>query len=145
MVLLIQLVSITFNFLLGLQKEWRNISLMTKTQQSFDGYSLGDLYNVLKHHESEINEIAEEGKLGIGGPLALISKVNTKDSEIETGEQDNSEEEGFLVNSKDEVVAYYSNNKVIFFKKLFNPKYKSSSEFKGNNSLEKCVKVDLKE
>ena len=52
-----------------------------------------------------------------------MSKVSAKDYEIETVEQDGSEDEGFLVNSEDEVVAYYSNNKVKkFFKNTFNPK-----------------------
>ncbi|CAI9294517.1 unnamed protein product [Lactuca saligna] len=37
-------------FLMGLRKGWRNISLMIKTQQSFDYYSLGDLYNMLTAH-----------------------------------------------------------------------------------------------
>ena len=67
-------------FLMGLLKEWRNIRLMIITQQSFDCYSLAYLYNVLQAHESEINEIAEEGKLSFGEPLALMSKVSAKDS-----------------------------------------------------------------
>ena len=45
---------------------------MIKTQQSFDNYSLGDLYNVLKPHESEINEIAEEGNMNMGIPEVSI-------------------------------------------------------------------------
>lgn len=89
---------------------------MIKTQQSFDGYSLAALYNVFKSDEIEIIEIYEEGKLSLKGPLALISKVTVKDSEVEYVEQDNLKEEVFLFNSEDEVVAYYLNNKV---KKLF--------------------------
>ena len=54
--------SLEFNlhFLKGLIKEWRNISLMIKTHEGFDGYSLENLYNVLKADECEINEIVEE-------------------------------------------------------------------------------------
>ena len=119
---------------------------MIKTQQSFDGYSLADLYNVPKAPESEINEIIEEGKLSLGGLLDLMSKVTAKDSEIESGEQEDLEEEGFLVNSEDEVVAYYLKNKVKrFFKYPFNPKYKNNNEFKGNSSTCKGAKVESKE
>ena len=112
---------------MGLRKEWRNISHMTKTQQIFDSYSFGDLYNVLKAHKSKINEIDGEGKMSLGGPLALMSKMPTKDSEIEVAEQVGSEDEGFLMNSEDEAMAYYSKYKVKkFFKKPFNPKYKET-------------------
>ena len=52
-------------FLMEFRKEWKNISLMIKTQESFDGYSLANLYNVLEAHESEINEIVEEVKLSL--------------------------------------------------------------------------------
>lgn len=75
-----------------------------------------------------------------------MSKVNAKEYEIETGEQNIFEGEGFLVNSEEEAVSYYSDNNVKrFFKNPFNPKYKSNSDFKGNNSLEKGAEVDLKE
>lgn len=65
-------------FLMGLRKEWRNISLMIKTQQSFDNYSIGDLYNVLKTNQSKINQIVEDEKLSLGGPLTPVSKVSRK-------------------------------------------------------------------
>ena len=35
-------------FIMGLRKEWRNVSLLGKTQQSFDTSTLNDLYNLLK-------------------------------------------------------------------------------------------------
>lgn len=96
---------------------------MIKSQESYDGYSLVDLYKVLKSDESEINEIVEEGKLSLGGPLTLMTKVTTNDSKIESVKEVKLEEEGFLVDSLDEVVAYYLNNKVKkFFKKPFNLK-----------------------
>ena len=59
---------------------------------------------MLKAHEGEINEIAEEGKMSPGGPLALMLKVSTKDSETKVAEQVGFEDEGFLMNSEDEVV-----------------------------------------
>lgn len=101
---------------------------------------------MIKAYKSEINEIAQKGKFDSGGPLELISKVDEKESEIKTGEQDNSEEEHFLVNFEEEAIAYYSNSKLKrFFNKPLNPKCKSNSELKGNSALTKVVKVDLKE
>ena len=46
--------------------------------------------------------MAEESKLSLGGPLALVSKVTEKESI----EKENSDEEGFLINSDDEAVAF---------------------------------------
>ena len=79
---------------MGLRKEWRSFSMMVKNQQSFDTSTLNDLYNQLKAHENEVNDIAEESKISLGGLLALISKV----SEKETCEKGDSEEgEGFIM------------------------------------------------
>ena len=51
--------------------------------------------------------------MSLGCPLALVSKV----AENETLEKGNSYEEGFLLNSDDEAIAFYSNNRVKrFFK-----------------------------
>ena len=95
---------------------------MVKTQQSLDTSTLSDLYNLLKTHEGEVNEMVEELKLSLGGPLALVSKV----SEKEQVEEEDSDEEGVIVNSDDEAVDFYSNNKVKkFFKKPFNSKSKN--------------------
>ena len=65
-------------------------------------------------------------------------KVSTKESEIEVVEKVGSRDEGFLMNSEYEAMAYYSNNKLKkLFKKPFNPKYKNNNEFKGNIHLGK--------
>ena len=85
----------------------------------------------MKARESEVNEIAEEKRLSLGGPLALMSKVTSGEAGIEATENEGSEDEGMIVNFDDEVVAFYSNNKVNkFFKKPFNLKSKTS-ESKG--------------
>ena len=55
--------------------------MMVKNQQSFDTSTLNDLYNQLKSHENEVNEIAEEATASFGGPLALVSKVSDKECE----------------------------------------------------------------
>lgn len=89
-------------FIQGLKKEWKNICLTIKTQENFDSYFLSNLYNILKSHEVEVKEIAEEkDKVSFGGPLALVSYV-----------KDDENEEGLIVNSDDEAVPYYSNNNV---------------------------------
>ena len=36
------------------------------------------IYNILRAHESEINEIAEEMKMSLGGPLDLVSRYQGK-------------------------------------------------------------------
>ncbi|XP_023733619.1 uncharacterized protein LOC111881461 [Lactuca sativa] len=126
-------------FVMGLQKEWRSVSMMVKNQQSFDKSSLNDLYNQLKTHESELNEMEEESKMSLGGPLALVSKMSEK--EIENDEPE--EEEGFIMNSDDEAVAFYSNNRVKkFYKKPFNPKTKQA-EVK-NNPMSKVIRDEKK-
>ena len=60
--------------------------------------------------------------------MALVSKV----SEVDVNEKDDSDNEGFLMNSDDEAVAFYSNNRVKkFFKKPFNPKGKATDAKSG--------------
>nr|KAJ0207989.1 hypothetical protein LSAT_V11C500266000 [Lactuca sativa] len=122
------LMEFNLTFIMGLRKEWRSVSMMIKNQQSFDTTSLNNLYNQLKTHESEVLEMFEESKQSLGGPLALVSKI----SEVEINETNGSDNEGFLMNSDDEAVAFYSNNKVKnFFKKPFNPKGKANDAKSG--------------
>lgn len=110
--------SLEFNltFVYGLRKEWRNMCLMIKTQENFDTHSLSNLYNILKTHESGVMEITEENKMKSDGPMTLVSKANVKEYEFEGDAKE--DDEGFLLNSYDEAVCYYSNNRVKkFFKK----------------------------
>ena len=112
-----------------LRKEWRSVSMMIKNQQSFECSSLNDVYNQLKTHESEVSEIAEESKMSLGGPLALVSMV----SEVESAEKESSDEEGLLLNFDDEAIAFYLKNWVKkFFKKPFKLKGKKIEQ-KGNS------------
>lgn len=49
-----------------------NISLLIKTYENFDSYTLSIFYNILKAHEYDVKEIADEKeKNAFGGPLAL--------------------------------------------------------------------------
>ena len=59
-----------------------------ESSADFDTSTLNDLFNLLKTHEGEANEIPEESKMSIGGPLALMSKVNEKES-VEKEDHDN--------------------------------------------------------
>ena len=105
---------------------------MIKTQENFNSYSLSNLYNILKAHEVEVKETADENdKTSFGGPLALISKTNVKDACSD--DVDGKSEEGVIVNSDDEAVAYYSNNNV---KKVYKKSIKGN--FK-NNSFKKVA------
>lgn len=52
-------------------------------------------------------EIAEENKLNYGAPMALVSKANVKEDESEGDAND--DEEGLMLNSDDEALAYYTN------------------------------------
>lgn len=65
------------------------------------------IYSVLRAHEYEVNEIAKESRISLGGPLALVSKVAGREVEKEVVEKENSEDEGLIVNSDDEAVAFY--------------------------------------
>ena len=61
--------------------------------------------------------------------MALVLKVTEKET-VESGDSD--VEEGLLMNSDDEAIAFYSNNKAKkFLKKPFNPKSRQS-EGRGN-------------
>ncbi|KAL7614614.1 hypothetical protein Lser_V15G06614 [Lactuca serriola] len=94
-------------FIMGLRKEWMNV-------------------------KAEVNEISKESKISIGGPLALVSKISGREAKKESVEKENSEDEGLIVNSDDEAIAFYSNNRVKrFFKKSFNAKSKTT-DGKGN-------------
>lgn len=63
-------------------------------------------------------KIADETKkLNFGGPLAFVSTMNVEDM-CSDSEEGNSEE-GLLMNSDDEVVAYYSSNSVKVLQEAF--------------------------
>ncbi|XP_023769335.1 uncharacterized protein LOC111917936 [Lactuca sativa] len=117
--------SVEFNliFVMRLRKEWMSVSMMVKNHQSFDTSTLNDLYNQLKSHENEVNEIVDEAMASLGGPLALISKVSEKESEK-------------------------SNQVMKFFKKPFNTKNKSSDSkgsFENKSGMVEKMKEEKKD
>ncbi|CAI9292979.1 unnamed protein product [Lactuca saligna] len=91
-----------------------------KENKNIEAYNdrMNDL--ILRCNRYGIMEIAEENKLNYGGPMALVSKENVKE-----------DEEGFLINSDDEAVSYYSNNRVKnFLKKPISGGFKNNLEKK---------------
>lgn len=84
------------NFILGLRKEWKNIYLIIKTQENFDTYSLSNLYNILKAHESEVKEINDEtNKMNFVGPLAVVLKNTVKEACFD--DEGGNSEKGLLI------------------------------------------------
>ncbi|XP_052627545.1 uncharacterized protein LOC128134134 [Lactuca sativa] len=120
--------AIEFNliFVMGLRKEWRSVSMMVKNQHSFDTSTLNDLYNQLKTDESEVNEIAEESKAMLGGPLAFKSKISEKDADKDAPDED----EGFIMNFDDEAISFYSNNQMKKEEKIDSKPVEGKSEKK---------------
>lgn len=87
------------------------------------------IYNILKAHESEYTE--ENSKLNFGGPSTLVSKTTRK--EVCSDSEADENKEDVLMISDEEVVAYYSYNKVKkFYKKPI-----------GGNINNKSVKIYL--
>ena len=118
---------------------------MIKTQESFDYFFLNDIYNVLKAHENEVNEIVEETWNILGGPFALMSTVAGREVEKETTEKESLEDKVLIINYNDEAMALYFNNRVKnFFKKPFNLKTRVG-EMKGNFSKRKVIKEKKEE
>ena len=111
---------------------------MIKTQENFDSYSLSNLYNILKSHEAKVKEIADEkDKTTFGDPLAFVSNTNVIESCYNVKDGEN--EEGLIVNSDDEIVAYYSNNNVKnFYKKPMKGNLKNNT-FKKTTSTSNPV------
>ena len=62
-------------FLQGLKSEWKNISTTVKGHEQFDGYSIYEVYGVLKTHE---DDVVETVKATPGGINALLSKSEKK-------------------------------------------------------------------
>ena len=69
-----------------------------------------------------------------------MSKFASKEAEKKTVENEGSEDEGLIINSDDEAVAFYSNNQVKkFFKSPFNSMTRTS-EVKGSSSMKNVNK-----
>lgn len=68
------------NFIRALRKELGNISLLIKTHENLDSYSLSILYNIFKACEFYVMEIDDKkDKSTFGGSLDLVSKTIVKE------------------------------------------------------------------
>lgn len=124
-------------FLQQVWKEWKNVSLLIKTHENFYSYSLFILYNILKAHEDDVKETAnekEKDKSTFGGPLALSSKSNIKDGASD--EDEGNGEEGVLLNYNGEAMAYYLNNNAKkFYKKPMKGNFKNNRYHKNASTM----------
>ena len=50
--------------------------------------------------------MVEESRIILGGPLALVSKASGRESEMEVADNKGSEEEGLIVDSDDQDIAF---------------------------------------
>ncbi|GJT29042.1 hypothetical protein Tco_0909317 [Tanacetum coccineum] len=61
-------------FLLQLQPEWQRFMTLVKQSQELETVSYHKLYDILKQHQNEVNEIRAERLARTANPLALIAK-----------------------------------------------------------------------
>nr|GFA32667.1 hypothetical protein [Tanacetum cinerariifolium] len=61
-------------FLLQLQPEWKRFVTLVKQSQELKTVSYHKLYDILKQHQNEVNEIRAERLTRTAKPLALIAK-----------------------------------------------------------------------
>ncbi|GJX58896.1 hypothetical protein Tco_0290286 [Tanacetum coccineum] len=61
-------------FLLQLQPEWQRFVTLVKQSQELKTVSYHKLYNILKQHQNEVNEIRAERLARTANPLALVAQ-----------------------------------------------------------------------
>ncbi|GJY64610.1 hypothetical protein Tco_0466070 [Tanacetum coccineum] len=62
-------------FLLQLQPEWQRFVTLVKQSQELKTVSYHKLYNILKQHQNEVNEIRDERLARTANPLALVLRL----------------------------------------------------------------------
>nr|GEW24499.1 NifU-like protein 1, chloroplastic [Tanacetum cinerariifolium] len=65
---------VNFQFLLQLQLEWQRFMTLVKQSQDLKTVSYHKLYDILKQHHNEVNEIRAERLAHTANPLALIAQ-----------------------------------------------------------------------
>ncbi|GJW48194.1 hypothetical protein Tco_0079840 [Tanacetum coccineum] len=63
-----------FQFLLQLQPEWQRFVTLIKQSQELKTVSYHKLYDILKQHQNEVNEIRAERLARTANPLALVTQ-----------------------------------------------------------------------
>ncbi|GKG09027.1 hypothetical protein Tco_0334859, partial [Tanacetum coccineum] len=61
-------------FLLQLQPEWQRFVTLVKQSQELKTVSYHKLYDILKQHQNEVNEISAERLTRTTNPLALVAQ-----------------------------------------------------------------------
>nr|GFC83292.1 hypothetical protein [Tanacetum cinerariifolium] len=65
---------VNVQFLLQLQLEWKRFLTLVKQSQELKNVSYHKLYNILKQHQHEVNEIRAEKIARVANPLALVAQ-----------------------------------------------------------------------
>nr|GFA02676.1 hypothetical protein [Tanacetum cinerariifolium] len=65
---------VNVQFLLQLQPEWQRFVTLVKQSQELKTVSYHKLYDILKQHQHEVNEIRAEKIARVANPLALVSQ-----------------------------------------------------------------------
>nr|GFB15407.1 Gag-Pol polyprotein [Tanacetum cinerariifolium] len=65
---------VNVQFLLQLQPEWQRFVTLVKQSQELKNVSYHKLYDILKQHQHEVNEIRAEKITCVANPLALVAQ-----------------------------------------------------------------------
>nr|GFA27523.1 hypothetical protein [Tanacetum cinerariifolium] len=65
---------VNVQFLLQLQPEWKRFMTLVKQNQELKTVSYHKLYDILKQHQHEVNEIRAEKIARVANPLALVAQ-----------------------------------------------------------------------
>nr|GFD04615.1 hypothetical protein [Tanacetum cinerariifolium] len=65
---------VNVQFLLQLQLEWQRFVTLVKQSQELKNVSYHKLYDILKQHQHEVNEIRAEKIARVANPLALVAQ-----------------------------------------------------------------------
>nr|GEW58680.1 Gag-Pol polyprotein [Tanacetum cinerariifolium] len=65
---------VNIQFLLQLQPEWQRFVTLVKQSQELKTVSYHKLYDILKQHQNEVNEIRAERIARVANPLALVAQ-----------------------------------------------------------------------
>nr|GFA40442.1 hypothetical protein [Tanacetum cinerariifolium] len=68
---------VNVQFLLQLQPEWQRFVTLVKQSQELKTVSYHKLYDILKQHQHEVNEIRAEKIARVANPLALVAQQQT--------------------------------------------------------------------
>nr|GFA58373.1 hypothetical protein [Tanacetum cinerariifolium] len=73
---------VNVQFLLQIQPEWQRFMTLVKQSQELKNVSYHKLYDILKQHQHEVNEIRAEKIARVANPLALVAQQQ-QDKEID--------------------------------------------------------------